>query len=237
LAALYLLEENAMLSDRLKAIASMVPKSATVADIGCDHGKIAVELISNGTAQKVICADISGASLDKARKLANAKGFEARVSLRQGDGLSVLEAREADIAVIAGMGGELIADILQSGMEKAPDTLVLSSNTASGLLRKWLYDNGYIIVDEELVFETRHFYPVMLAMKGNAEPLSLIEQEFGPVLLKKRHKVLKQLVRKRIEVTKDIRKKLIKANQENKEALRKEIDEKLKMYEEVEKWL
>ncbi len=226
-----------MLSSRLKAILAMVPKSATVADIGCDHGKIAVELIKTGTAEKVICTDISGASLDKARKLVKAKGLDERVSLRQGDGLSVLDAGEADTAVIAGMGGELIAQILQSGACAAPDRLVLSCNTASGLLRKWLYDNDYRIDDEELVFETRHFYPVMLATKGEAEPLSDMELEFGPVLLRKKPKTLKNFVRKRIDLTKDIRMKLRKAHKSNQEALIKAIDEKLEKYKEVEKCL
>lgn len=226
-----------MLSSRLKAILDMVPKSVTVADIGCDHGKIAVELIKNGTAEKVISTDISGASLGKARKLVEANGLGERVSLRQGDGLSVLDAGEADTAVIAGMGGELIADILQSGADSAPDTLVLSCNTASGLLRKWLCDNDYRIDDEELVFEMRHFYPVMLATKGNAEPLSDMQLEFGPVLLKKKPKALKYFVRKRIDLTKDIRSKLKKANESSQEALIKSIDEKLKKYKEVEKCL
>jgi tRNA (adenine22-N1)-methyltransferase len=224
-------------SKRLNAIVNMVPKSQTVADIGCDHGKIAVELIESGIAENVICTDISENSLDKAKKLAAAKGLCDSVTFRHGDGMHVIRAGEADTAVIAGMGGELIASILQSGETRVPDTLVLSCNTASRLLREWLCDNVFVIVDEQLVLEGRHFYPVILATRGNCESLSDIELEFGPVLLRTKPKTLKAYVNRRIELTKNIRKKLRKASKSNKDALIKEIDAQSKKYEEVRKCL
>jgi len=151
--------------------------------------------------------------------------------------LSILRKGEADTAVIAGMGGELIARILSSDKDRIPDTLVLSCNTAAGLLRAWLCDNGFAIVDEELIFEARHFYPVILAAKGHAVPLSKMEKEFGPILLKKKPKTLRHFVKRRIDLTKDIRKKLKKANKENKDALMGQIDDQLIMYKEVSKCL
>ena len=177
-----------MISYRLNAIINMVPEVETAADIGADHGKVAVDIIKKGKARKVICSDISGKSLKKATKLVKAKKLEDLVLLREGDGLKVLEPGEADAAIIAGMGGELIADILKKGEGRVPDILVLSCNTASGLLRAWLDSNGFVIEDEELVFEGRHFYPVMLARRGEAAGLSDIELEFGPVLLKRSRK-------------------------------------------------
>ncbi len=230
-------EVKRLLSTRLSTIVNMVPKSSVVADIGCDHGKIAIALIKNGTAKSVICTDISEKSLDKAKKLAAAKGLGDLVSMRHGDGLCVLHAGEADVAVIAGMGGELIACILQNGQDRVPDTLVLSCHTAGGLLRTWLCGNGFGIVDEALVFEARHYYPVILAKRGGCKQLSDIEKEFGPVLLVKKPKTLKRFVQRRIDLTKEIRKKIDKANKENKEALIVQIDAQLKKYEEVSKCL
>ena len=226
-----------MLSSRLKAIVGMAPKAKTIADIGCDHGKVAVSLIKDGVAEHVICTDISGPSLSKARKLVEAKRLGHCVSLRVGDGLGVLEVGEADAAVIAGMGGELIADMLCKGRDKAPDTLVLSCHTASGLLRKWLLTNGYRIDDEALVFEKRHFYPVIRAVRGDVKSLSDIELEFGPVLLQKKPKTLKFFVRRRIDQTKQIRSRVVKAKAENKKALLEDIDAQIRKYAEVEKWL
>ncbi len=226
-----------MISYRLNAIADMLPEVGTAADIGTDHGKVAADIIKKGKADKVICSDISGMSLDKARKLVRVKKLENLVTLREGDGLEVLQPGEADAVIIAGMGGELIADILEKGKDRVPDILVLSCNTASGLLRAWLDKNGFRIEDEELVFEGRHFYPVMLARRGGANALNDIELEFGPVLLKKKPKILKVYLKRRIETTLDIRKSIEKANKENKQKLLGQIDEQLEKYREVEKCL
>ena len=215
----------------------MVPEATRVADIGCDHGKVAVSLIKSGTAKSVICGDISGKSLEKARKLVQARGMTQSVSLREGNGLAVLDGKEADVAVIAGMGGELIVQILDAEKNKAPDTLVLSCNTASGLLRQWLGENGYRIEDEELVFENRHFYPVIRAEKGQSTALSELELEFGPVLLKKKPKTLKYFVKKRIDKTNDVRTKIAKSTSPKKADLMTEIDERLRKYKELEKCL
>ena len=215
----------------------MVPEVETAADIGCDHGKVAVDIIKKGKAKRVICSDISGMSLDKATKLVSAKNLLQVVSLRVGNGLGVLKAGEADAAIIAGMGGELIADILEKGGERVPDVLILSCNTASGLLRSWLDNNGFAIENEEMVFEARHFYPVILARRAEHKKLSDIELEFGPVLLKNKPRVMREFLKKRVDATIDIRKKLEKANKDNKEALLAQIDKQLEKYREVEKCL
>lgn len=225
-----------MLSGRLKAIVQMVPETQTVADIGCDHGKVAVWLVSNDRAQSAICGDISGRSLDKARKLVAAKKLEDGIALREGSGFDVIEKGEAQVAVLAGMGGELIARILGEGGEKLPDTLVLSCNKGSGMLRSFLSGAGFAIEDEELVFENRLFYPVMLARRGKQE-LSDIELEFGPVMLQKKPKILKVFVKNRIDKTKAIRDKLRKTKTPRTQEILEEINERLKTYAEVLKCL
>ena len=152
---------------RLDAIIEMVPKTYLVADIGCDHGKIAVTLIKMGKAERVICSDISEKSLDKARRLVVSEKLDDKILLRQGNGLSILEDGEAGVAIIAGMGGDLIAKILEAGKTKDPEILVLSCNTAPEVLRQWLCGNGYEIDDEDLIFENRHFLSGYTCKKGN----------------------------------------------------------------------
>jgi tRNA (adenine22-N1)-methyltransferase len=226
-----------MLTYRLKAIVTMVPESETVADIGCDHGKVAVWLLKNGRAKNAICGDLSGHSLDKARRLEISKGFQSAVSMREGSGFSVVEKGEADTAVVAGMGGELITSILQDGKDKLPDTLVLSCNKGSGVLRKWITENGFVIEAEDLVLENKHYYPVLRAVRGQSQPLSDLELEFGPVLLEQKPKLLKYYVDHRIDQTKAIRSKLVKTKATRKEELLLEIDERLQAYKEVMKCL
>lgn len=225
------------MSLRLKTIVSMVPKAAVAADIGSDHGKVSAELIEHGIADRVICTDISSASLEKSRRLIAHKGLGEYVSLRVGDGLKVLDAGEADVAIIAGMGGELMRNILAEDKSKVPNTLVLSCNSAAKELRMWLCENDFVIEDEALVLEARHFYPVIRAVRGNVQPLFGIALEFGPVILKKKPETLKQLVIRRIETTKAIRSNMEKSNMTEKAQKLAKIDEKLKEYNEVMKCL
>ena len=225
------------LSGRLRAIAEMVPYTETVADIGCDHGKLAVWLVQQGRAQRVICGDISIKSLDKARRLAETKGLSDRIAARAGSGLGILAAGEADAAVIAGLGGELIVSILETDLDKAPSTLVLSCHTSADVLRGWLTENGYCFDDEALVEEKGHFYPIMRLVRGQSPSLTAEEREFGPMLVQKKPEALRRLVEKRIRKTKDIRRRLEHAVSPRKAELLAEAEEKLMRYEEVLRWL
>lgn len=226
-----------VLSDRLKSVAAMVPECGTVADIGCDHGKVAVWLLENGRAKRAVCGDLSGRSLDKARRLAAAKGLQDAAAMREGSGFNVLGKGEAGCAVVAGMGGELIASLLGNGADRLPDTLVLSCNKGAGLVRKWLVENGYVIEAEDLVLENRHYYPVMRAVKGQSAPLSDLALEFGPVLLAQKPKLLKYYVEHRIDRMKSIRGKLMKTSAARKDELLREIEERLNACNEVKKCL
>lgn len=226
-----------MLSARLEAIVRMVPKTRTVADIGCDHGKVAIWLVKNGRAESAICGDLSARSLGKARALADAEGVAHSVSLREGSGFAVIAAGEAQAAVLAGMGGELMARLLAEGGGKVPEILVLSCNRRAGALRGWLCGAGFKIEDEELVLENGIFYPVIRARRGEARQLSGVEREFGPVLLQKKHRLLGRLVAQRIDKTKAILCALDKTGTPRARALREETGERLKAYEEVFKCL
>jgi tRNA (adenine22-N1)-methyltransferase len=224
-------------SIRLGAIADMVPACNIVADIGCDHGKVAAALVQSGKAQRAICGDISAGSLGKARKLVCESGLEDRVSLREGSGFSVLTAGEADVAVVAGMGGLLISRILAEGAEAAPDMLVLSPNRDAALLRRQLVAQGFYIADEALVYETRHFYPVIRAQRGTSRAFTDIELEFGPVLLEKKPEILKQFVQRRIQETQAICGRLERSGSPGKQQLLEGIKGQVKKYTEVEKCL
>lgn len=221
------------MSLRLNAIADITPKIKIAADIGCDHGKLAAELITRGKAEYVICTDISAKSLEKAKILAETSGISDRISCREGNGLSVLKENEADAAIIAGMGGELIANILDAHKEKAPDCLILSCNTMAHVLRQWLCGNGYIIEDEELIYEGGRYYPVILARKGEAFMLNDIEMEFGPVIINKRSGNLKNYLNIRIENEIKNREKILHFGTPAAKTKLNELDDKIKRYKEL----
>ena len=219
------------MSERLKAIANMVPRCQTAADIGCDHGKVAVMLIENHTARHVICSDISEKSLEKAKKTALQNGISRGISFRTGSGLQVLQQSEADAVVMAGMGGELIVRILEEETTKIPDVLVISCNSHPNAVRRWLCQNGYQIKDEDLICEGRRCYPVILAGKGESEPLSELEMELGPVILKKRPDALGKLLRTRIKTVTKIIENIGPPDSPEKQKRLNDLNRRLKDYE------
>ncbi|MBQ9941446.1 MAG: SAM-dependent methyltransferase [Christensenellaceae bacterium] len=168
------------LTKRMECLLAFCLPSAVIADIGCDHGQVAAELARRGIAERVIAADISAPSLDKARRLAEKLHIEDKVTCRLGSGLAVLKKGEANGAIFAGMGTPLIIELLEAEKEtaRALDFLVLSPNVYPDRLRRYLTENGWLIEKEAMVHEDK-FYPVMLARRGQPRPYSEDELLIG----------------------------------------------------------
>jgi len=153
------------LSGRLYKIAELIGESPAVADIGTDHGFIPVYLALNEPARRIIASDISAGSLFAARKNAAKYSVEDKIIFIVAPGLDGIDESEADTIVIAGVGGETIAAIL----EKAPWTkrpglrLILQPQTKLDKLCLWLQENGYIISDADYVIDKGRFYIILVA--------------------------------------------------------------------------
>lgn len=173
-----------MLTDRLAAIANEIEKGESVADIGTDHGYLPMYLVKEGISEKVIMADISKGSLNKARKNCREYMPEIRFDFRNGNGLRVVRKGEVDVVVIAGMGGNLICDILGRDLGKARSCkkLILQPRTGQGRLRAWLVKKGFDIVNEQLVREGRFICEIITAVPG--EPRESIKIEAEPESIK-----------------------------------------------------
>src|SRR5690554_4413134 len=108
------------LTPRLQMVAAQVPAGSVAADIGTDHGYIPVFLMMNRVCRRVIATDANTAPLDSARQTVELFNLSHRISLRRGEGLSVLSEGDAvDVVIVAGIGGELIARILD-GLHQLP---------------------------------------------------------------------------------------------------------------------
>ena len=106
------------LSKRLNFIIENINDAAVLADIGTDHGYIPLYAIKNNLCSKAIAVDINKDPLDKARLNAILEGVGDELDFRLGNGLAPINVGEIDVAVIAGMGGNLIRDILEADIEK-----------------------------------------------------------------------------------------------------------------------
>ena len=156
------------LSPRLAAIAAQVPRGAVLADIGTDHAYLPVSLLLDGTIPSAVASDVNQGPLDRGRETAQRAGVEDRIAFRLADGLNGLE--KADVVVLAGMGGELIARILSRAPWTRDVLLLLQPMTAQPELRRWLTENGYRIEKETLAREGQKLYVVLTVRGGEDLP-------------------------------------------------------------------
>jgi tRNA (adenine22-N1)-methyltransferase len=176
---------TAQLDARLSAIAGLVPPCGSAADIGADHGYLGAHLLLVGRCDFVRFVDISQESLEKARRLIGKLRLTDRAAFLVGDGAEALNA-PVDVAVMAGMGAELICGIIARGRAKLQEAqLVLSPNLDAPMVRRFLMESGYEITDEAMIADGRRFYPVIAARPGAAH-YGRLQILAGPVLLQKR---------------------------------------------------
>lgn len=156
------------LTPRLKKISDIIPKGSVVADIGTDHAYLPTYCLLNGISPRAFAMDVNQGPLDRARETVNKYGVADRVELRLSDGIAGLECGEADVIVIAGMGGLLIKSILSAHPEvlKEGTLLILQPMLAQKELREYLYTSGNSITDEYLAIEGNKVYNIMTAKAG-----------------------------------------------------------------------
>lgn len=173
------------LSPRLQSIADYVPNGAVVADIGTDHGYIPVYLVDKKISNKIIATDVNKGPLENARSYIEKKGYDKFIETRLGNGLKCLNPNEVDTVIIAGMGGLLIRDILEHSkhITRTIENFILQPMVASEDLRRYLYNNGYTIVDEKLAKEGNKIYEIMFVKHGSDSVDKDIFYEIGKKLV------------------------------------------------------
>jgi tRNA (adenine22-N1)-methyltransferase len=147
--------------ERLDCAIELLSGARVVADIGCDHGRLCCALIQRNAAERCIAIDISEPSLKKAERLIRKIDAQDRVETRLGDGLKPLKTEEADAIAILGMGGTLIAQILDvnpplMGAKKC----VMQAMRGAEDIRRWLYERNYPVMGDRVVLDAGRFYQV-----------------------------------------------------------------------------
>lgn len=185
------------ISYRLKCIAKMVGKCDRIADIGTDHAYLPIYLIKEKICRKAIASDINKGPVEKAKFNIRMENVESSIECRLGAGFDNIKPKEVNVAVIAGMGGNLIRNIIDDGMEvfKSLDYLVVQPMQNTDILRKYIYESGYIVLDEDLCKDENKYYEV-IKIKYNNKPNALSEMyyEVSKNLLEKRHPLIKEYI-------------------------------------------
>lgn len=241
------MREGIRLSKRLQAVADLVTKGNVVCDVGCDHGYVSIYLLQKGISPGVIAMDVNQGPLQAAREHIEAYGLADYIETRLSDGVTALQVGEADALICAGMGGRLVIKILEEGKDRIQGMkeLILQPQSELQMVRQYLREQGYGIVDENIICEDGKYYPMMKVCpslckdaEGNIEESAQrIEDKFGPVLLKKKNPVLKELLRWEFEICEQILENLrmngkeAKARQQEILAKKKDIETALSCLE------
>lgn len=152
-----------MLSKRLEQVAQLVPEGTRMADIGCDHAYLPIELVKRGRVAHAIGCDINRGPLEAADKNAQRACLDRSVlELRLGDGLNAIAPGDVDVVTIAGMGAGLMADILSARPEVTNklSRIVVSPNVAPWILRQWAMAHDFKVTNETVVYENDRYYEV-----------------------------------------------------------------------------
>ncbi|MFT8320360.1 MAG: tRNA (adenine(22)-N(1))-methyltransferase TrmK [Bacillus sp. (in: firmicutes)] len=186
------------LSQRLETVAEYIPNGAKFADIGSDHAYLPCYMLKKKKAVFAIAGEVVEGPFQSACKQVRQEGLESVISVRKGNGLEVIEAGEVDCITIAGMGGSLIATILEQGKHKLSKVkrLVLQPNIHAYSIRIWLLENGWELVDEEILEEDGKIYEVLIAEQGipNKPYSSNLNNELvlGPILMKEKNQAFQK---------------------------------------------
>ncbi len=155
---------NFALDSRLALCADFVRDGAKVADIGTDHAYLPVWLCRIGKCPSAVAADINPDPLQRGIETIEHYGMGNKITARLSNGLQNISSDEADDIVIAGMGGELIASIIQDCNFAKDSTkhFILQPMTRSEMLIKWLCENGYEILKRDCCVAAKKCYTVLL---------------------------------------------------------------------------
>lgn len=181
-----------MLNERLKTVAKYIKGDALV-DIGSDHAYLPIYAVNEKIVKFALCGEIARGPYDSSLKNVQQNKLSELIKVRLGDGLSIIRKRDVvDTITICGMGGPLIASIIEEGLEfiHSNPRIIVQANTYPYPIRKVMSENNYEIVEELQVKDGDHFYDIIV-FDYTEELVELTEGQlrFGPVNIKKREAV------------------------------------------------
>ena len=229
------------LSKRMEALAGLVSDGVRLADIGCDHAYLPIELCRRGRIPSALAMDLRPGPLAAAREHILEAGLQERIETRLSDGMREMQPGEADAVMISGMGGGLVCRILQEGERLLPELqeLILGPQSDEDAVRHFLYDRGFVLDREAFVEEEGktymllHAVPAGAAPAGTARGLTEAEAVYGPCLLRQRDPGLLAALRKKQSKLQHLQAQLADAPSEKGRRRAGELSRDLRILEEA----
>ena len=186
-----------LISQRLKTISSMTV-GRVCADIGTDHALLPCYLIESGAASFCYACDIADGPLCRAKANIEKYGLADKIETVLMDGISPEISQKCDSIIIAGMGGEMIADILARGGITENNTLILQPMSRSNALRRYLNEHGFRITDEITFTDKGRVYSAISAKKGSDIKYTPAMIEIGRFILERKNDTDMMYIKKRL---------------------------------------
>ena len=212
------------LSKRLQSVADLVTKGIRVADIGCDHAYTSIYMMKEAIATHVIAMDINKGPLEKAKANIKAYRYQDQIEVRLSDGAQKLNVGEVDALLLSGMGGALMIRILSNRMDvfHSLDEVILQPQAEIHLVRRFLHEQQFVIVNEVFLKEDGKYYVAMKARNlrkmEESERTTMKEKYglsydkecyyyYGKDLLNEKHEVLEQFLHREVNMREEIKEK------------------------------
>ena len=163
------------LTPRLMTAVPYVRGGRLLADVGTDHAYLPIYLCEqgrlipvpagNGETLCAIASDINKGPVERADQHIAAAGLSDVIRTVRTDGLTGLDAYDPADIIVFGMGGELIASILEAApwVNREGRRLILQPMTHAEKLREYLLSAGFAIVGETLSREGERIYQTVCA--------------------------------------------------------------------------
>ena len=128
------------------------------------------------------------------------------------------------------MGGPLMERILSAGRHALPgfQELILQPQSDIPHFRRFVMQNGYQIVQEEMILEDGKFYPIMKVVQYEGEQPAVWSREeemFGRLLLERKHPVLKLYLERELRIRGEISAQLESTSGDAAKKRRMEVEE------------
>ena len=173
---------NGTLDKRLLSCADYVRAGAVFADIGTDHGYLPLFLLRRCKIERAYLSDINRGPLSSAERNARDEGFLDKCEFILTDGAAALSGKGITDYAICGMGGELIARIIDDAphLRDREIRLILQPMTKQEHLRRYLAREGFKVLDERFSFDSGKYYVTIVAeYTAEVRELSFEEAELG----------------------------------------------------------
>lgn len=169
------------LGDRLQAIYELIPCRSLVADVGADHGYLSIALAVKKNC-RVLMVDNKQKPLEQA--ISNVSYFKANDKITPLNSSGIKDVYNAEYIVIAGLGGQLISQLILDDKEKLVDSvLILQPNNDIEKVREIVSKIGYYISDERIIIDKNIIYEILICQKSVKGIIyDKHDLMFGPIL-------------------------------------------------------